>query len=77
MANVDDYETTNWLVTPGGWGIITVETSSIKNIIGTVNMWKQAFPGFFKSVKFEPAMQVEQAMPFLSQIAKKVNETKK
>jgi len=53
-----------------------VETSSIKNIIGMVEMWRQAYPGFFKSVKFEPAMKVEEAMPLMSQIAAKVNQAK-
>lgn len=77
VADVDDYETSNWLITPGNWGILMVETSSIKNIIGAVNMWREIAPGFFKTVKWEPAMPAEEAMPLLMQVAAKVNQAKK
>ena len=77
VADVDDYEASNWLLTPGGWGIATVETSSMKNVIGAVNMWREALPGWFKTIKFEPAMKVEEAMPLLLQVAAKVNQAKK
>ncbi len=77
LGDMNDWETSNWLITPGHWGILIIETSSAKNIIVHVNAWREALPGFFKVVKYEPAMRAEDMMALLVQVAAKVNQAKK
>lgn len=61
-----------WYMAAGFWGISISEADSVEAVMDSVNAWRIAKPGIFKSYKIEPAMNTNELIPRVVQLAKKV-----
>jgi Domain of unknown function (DUF3303) len=52
-----------WDITPSGWGVTVSEADSVMDIGRSIDIWRAAIPGFFKTVKIAPAMPIMEGMP--------------
>ena len=51
-----------WITTPDGWGITLAEADSAAAISRSMEIWRMAGAGFFKSSKTAPAMQIDKEL---------------
>ncbi len=65
-------KTIAWMITPGYWGVTISESESEDVIFNDVNMWRIAKPGIFKTVKIAPAMKIEEVLPLMFKLKKKL-----
>ena len=59
-----------WDVTPDGWGILLTEAESAADVIRSLDIWRMAEGGFFKSTKTAPAMPIEESMALAEELKK-------
>lgn len=50
-------------IAPGDWGVSIFEADNSEAVFKAIGIWRSAMPGFFKSVKVSPALEVKDAMP--------------
>lgn len=65
-----DVEILRWDVTPDGWGIIVMEAQNAADVVRSMDMWRMAVGGFFKSTRTAPAIPVDESIPLSEGIAK-------
>lgn len=63
-----------WYVTTDYWGISISEVEDEKAIMNEINMWRIAKPGIFKSVRTAIGMKVQDVLPLLMKLKKKIKE---
>ena len=63
-----------WYITTDYWGISISEVEDEKAIMNEINMWRTAKPGIFKSVRTAIGMQVQDILPLLMKLKKKIKE---
>ena len=56
-----------WDVTSSNWGITVFEAEKAIDVSKTIDMWRTK-AGFFKTVKTEPALPVQEVMPQLGEL---------
>jgi len=61
-----------YISTSDYWGIGIDEADSEAALARNVNMWRIAKPGFIKSIKSTPAMEVVKALPVLVKLEKDI-----
>jgi len=62
-----------WYVsTSDYWGISIDESESEEAMVRNMNMWRIAKPGFLKSVKTAPAMEVAKVLPIIMKLKKEI-----
>jgi len=61
-----------YISTSDYWGIGIDEADSEEALARNVNMWRIAKPGFIKSIKSTPAMEVVKILPVLVKLKKKI-----
>jgi len=54
-----------WDITPGGWGGTISEAESAIDVGRSIDVWRAAVPGFFKTIKVSPAVPIMEAIPAL------------
>ena len=54
------------------WGIGIDEVDSEEALARNINMWRIAKPGFIKSIKSTPAMEVVKILPVLVKLKKQI-----
>ena len=54
-----------WDITPGGWGVTVSEAESAIAVGRSVDVWRAALPGFFKTIKVSPAVPIMEGIPAL------------
>jgi len=54
------------------WGISIDETESEDALVKNWNMWRIVKPGFLKSVKTTPALEVAKVLPVLMKLKKQI-----
>ena len=54
-----------WDITPGGWGITIYEAESAIDLGRSIDVWRAAVPGFFKTIKISPAVPIMDGIPAL------------
>jgi hypothetical protein len=59
-----------WDATPDGWGILIAEADSAADIAQSINMWRAAGTGFFKTTRTSPAQPVQEAMAGTDELLK-------
>jgi hypothetical protein len=65
-----DVKILRWDTTPDGWGILLTEAQNAADVIRSLDMWRMAEGGFFKSTKTAPALPVEEAIPISESFVK-------
>jgi len=65
-----DVEILRWDVTPDGWGILVVEAQTAADMVRSLDMWRMAEGGFFKSTRTAPAIPVDESIPLSEGLAK-------
>ena len=61
-----------YISTSDYWGIGIDEADSEEALTRNVNMWRIAKPGFLKSMKSTPAMEVVKILPVLVKLKKQI-----
>ena len=61
-----------YISTSDYWGIGIDESDSEEALARNVNMWRISKPGFIKSIKSTPAMEVVKALPVLVKLKKDI-----
>lgn len=61
-----------YISTSDYWGIGIDEADSEEALARNVNMWRIAKPGFIKSIKSTPAMEVVKVLPVLVKLKKQI-----
>jgi hypothetical protein len=61
-----------YISTSDYWGIGIDEADSEEALARNVNMWRIAKPGFIKSIKSTPAMEVVKILPVLVKLKKQI-----
>ncbi|MBY8991807.1 MAG: DUF3303 family protein [Candidatus Lokiarchaeota archaeon] len=67
-------EVIGWYITPEYWGLTISKAESEEAIIREATGWRIAMPGIFKKFKTAPAMEVAQALPIVTKLAKKIRD---
>ena len=71
----DKVKVTNWMATVENWGICVIESDDEVQVCNAINMWRQAIPGIYKTVKLAPGIELEtygeKLMPIIQKLAKK------
>ncbi|MDH3318109.1 MAG: DUF3303 domain-containing protein [Betaproteobacteria bacterium] len=55
-------EVIRWDITPDGWGIVICEQQSATDVVKSLDMWRMAEGGFFKSTKTAPIISIQESM---------------
>ena len=63
-----------WDATPDGWGITLIEAENVADVFESLNLWRAAAPGMFKSTKVAPAMPVQDLMGQMGQLMEKLSQ---
>ncbi|HDZ18759.1 hypothetical protein LCGC14_3038740 [marine sediment metagenome] len=61
-----------YISTSDYWGIGIDEADSEEALVKNTNMWRIAKPGFIKSMKTTPAMDVVKTLPILVKLKKQI-----
>ncbi|MDX1798077.1 MAG: DUF3303 family protein [Candidatus Lokiarchaeia archaeon] len=61
-----------YISTSDYWGIGIDEAESEEALARNVNMWRIAKPGFIKSIKSTPAMEVVKLLPVMVKLKKQI-----
>jgi hypothetical protein len=61
-----------WDMTPDGWGILLAEADNPQAITRTLDVWRVAGGGFFKTTKTAPALPVKEILPLEREMLKAV-----
>ncbi|NYT12086.1 MAG: DUF3303 domain-containing protein [Methanomassiliicoccales archaeon] len=56
------YETLQWLVCPGGFGVSIIEAESEAIVFDVYSVWANAMPGLFESYNVMPAVEASEAI---------------
>ena len=67
-------EVIGWYITPEYWGLTISKAESEEAIMREATGWRIAMPGIFKKFKTAPAMEVAQALPIVTKLAKKIRD---
>lgn len=59
-----------WDATPDGWGVLLAEAENTSDIARSIDMWRAARPGFFRSIKTAPALPVHEVVSRTDQLLK-------
>ena len=59
-----------WDATPDGWGILLTEAESAADVVRSLDVWRFAEGGFFKSTKTAPIIPIEEGIPLGQEIMK-------
>lgn len=65
-----DVKIIRWDGTPDGWGVLVAEADSAAAIQRSLNMWRAAGTGFFKSTKTAPAVPVQEGIALGGELLK-------
>ena len=61
-----------YISTSDHWGIGIDEADSEEALVRNVNMWRIAKPGYIKSIKTAPAMEVIKFLPIIVKLKKQI-----
>ena len=64
-----------WVGTPDGWGILIAEAETAADMVRTVDMWRAAGAGFFRSTKTAPAMPILETVPIAAELLETLAST--
>lgn len=59
---VGDSKTLNWLISPGGKGIIILESNNLEDVFQGWLRWIKNYPGIFESYDILPVIDVSKAV---------------
>jgi hypothetical protein len=68
----DKVKIIRWDGTPDGWGILVCEAESAGAMSDALNMWRAAGKGFFKVTKTAPAQPIEETIPQIAELLKRL-----
>jgi len=71
---LEKWETKGWYITPEHWGVAIVETESVDDVMKNAYEWRLALPGMFKTYNIAPVAEVEQAVPLLAKMIRKIKK---
>ena len=76
QAEIDlgNSETKSWYITPEHWGVAIIETDSVESMMKNAYMWRVALPGLFKTYNIAPVAEIEEIVPLLAKMMRKINK---
>ena len=57
-----------WDGTPDNWGIVLLEADNAADAFRTIDVWRAAGAGFFKTTKTSPALPIQELIPVAAEI---------
>ena len=70
----EKWDVKGWYITPEHWGVAIVDTDSVDDMMKNAYQWRLALPGIFTTYNISPVSEVEQAIPILAKMMRKINK---
>ena len=70
----EKWDVKGWYITPEHWGVAIVDTDSVDDVLINANAWRIALPGLFIKYNISPVKEVEESVPILAKLVRKLKK---